>query len=58
MINFEIRWTREQWFKVSIEAENQEQAEAKFWEGNYQNEQMYGSEIQEEIDIFQIEEAE
>jgi hypothetical protein len=58
MINFEIRWTREQWFKVSIEAENQEQAEAKFWEGNYQNEQMYGSEIQEEIDVFQIEEAE
>jgi hypothetical protein len=51
MAKYEIKWTRELWLKVTIEADTAEQAEAKFWEGDFENEQQYGSEVQEGIDI-------
>ena len=50
MPTYEIKWTMEQWFSVQIEANNSEQAEAKFWEGDYENEQMFGSEIQDSLE--------
>ena len=53
MSKYEVRWTLERWFKVEIEAENPEEAESKFWAGEYENEQMFGTEIQEGIDIIE-----
>lgn len=54
MAKFQIEWTREQWFRVEIDAENKVVALAKFWEGEYENEQQFGSEIQEHLDVKEI----
>ena len=51
MTNYEIEWTNEQWFKVTIKAENQQDAMAKFLEGEYENGELIGSEIQDSVDI-------
>ena len=51
MPKYQVEWTREQWFRVSIEAANEDEAIEKFWEGEYENEQQYGSEIQEGVDV-------
>lgn len=53
-MEYEVRWTREQWFKVEIQADSPEEAQEKFWNGDYQNEQEYGAEIQEGLDVFEI----
>jgi hypothetical protein len=53
-MEYEVRWTREQWYKVSIEADSPEDAQTKFWNGEYDTPEMYGSVIQEDIDIFEI----
>ena len=52
MAQYEIKWTRELWLKVTIEAESEQQALSKFWDGEYENPQLYGSEIQDDIDIY------
>lgn len=52
---YTVEWTREQWWRVTIEAGSQELALEKFWLGEYDNEQQYGSEIQEGIDITEVE---
>lgn len=54
MAKYQFEWTRERWLRVVIEAENQEQAEQKFWGGDYDNEQQFGEEIQPDIDIKEI----
>jgi hypothetical protein len=53
-MEYEVRWTREQWFKVAVEADSPEQAELKFWHGEFGKPEMYGTEIQEGIDILEI----
>lgn len=58
MAKYEVSWTREQWFRVTLEADSPQQAEDKFWAGEYENEQQYGSEIQNDIDIDLKEEQE
>jgi hypothetical protein len=55
MDKFRIQWTREQWFYAEIEADNEDHAITKFWEGEYTNEQMFGSEIQDGIDVRKVE---
>jgi hypothetical protein len=57
MAKYEVHWTLERWFKVEIEAESREAAEHKFWVGEYENEQMFGTEIQEGITVIAIPEA-
>jgi hypothetical protein len=57
MPKYEVRWTLERWFKVEIEAENPEEAESKFWQGEYENEQSFGTEIQEGIEVEALPEA-
>ena len=54
MAKYEIKWTRELWLKVTIEADTAQEAEVKFWEGDFENEQQYGSEIQNDIDIEEV----
>jgi hypothetical protein len=53
-MEYEVRWTLEKWYKVSIEADSPEQAEKKFHEGDYENEQMYGAEVQDSVEVFEI----
>lgn len=54
MPKYKVAWTREQWFYVHIEASDESVALAKFWEGDYENEQQFGSEIQEGIDVTEV----
>lgn len=56
MPKFQVEWTREQWFRVEIEATDEEVALAKFWEGDYENEQMFGAEIQDGVEVSEIQE--
>lgn len=51
MPTYEVQWTYEKWYRVSIEADDYEQAQTKFWEGDYENEQVFGGEIQEGVEI-------
>jgi hypothetical protein len=51
MAKYEVSWTRELWLRVTIEADSLEQAEQKFWDGEFENEQQYGSEIQQDVDF-------
>jgi hypothetical protein len=57
MSKFRVEWTREQWFYVEIEADSPEQAKEKFWEGDYENEQMFGSEIQDGVEAHEVDNA-
>jgi hypothetical protein len=54
MSEYQIQWTREEWFKVTIEAENDQEAMDMFLAEDYEHEQMYGSEIQDSIEIVLI----
>lgn len=54
MPKYQVEWTREQWFRVTIDASDPDVALAKFWEGDYENEQMFGSEIQEGVDVKEV----
>jgi hypothetical protein len=58
MPKYEVHWTLERWFKVEIEADSQAEAEEKFWGGEYENEQLFGTEIQDSINVIAIPEAE
>ncbi len=51
MSSYEIKWTDELWYRVGIEAENQDDALDKFAIGEYENEEMFGTEIQDSLDI-------
>jgi hypothetical protein len=51
MANFEIRWTVEHWYRVEIEATDEAEAERKFWDGEFGNPKLYGTEVQESVDI-------
>ena len=51
MGRYEIKWTDEQWFRVVIEAESGDDALLKFSKGEYENEEMFGAEIQDSLDI-------
>ena len=53
-MEYEVRWTLEKWYKVSIEADSPEEAEQKFHEGDYENEQVYGAEVQDSVEVFEI----
>lgn len=54
MGKFQIEWTREEWYRVTIEADNEEQAREKFWEGEYENEKKFGAEIQDGVEVKEV----
>jgi len=55
MPEYEIKWTLEKWFKATITADNEDEAQEKFWEGEHSTPIVYGEEIQDGIDIEEIE---
>jgi len=57
MATYRVEWTREQWFYANIEADNEQEALAKFHGGEYENEQMFGAEIQDSVEVTEIEES-
>jgi hypothetical protein len=55
MATYKLEFTRELWCDVIIEASNQDEALAKFWNGEYDTENVHGTEIQEGVDIEEVE---
>jgi hypothetical protein len=51
---YEIKWTLEKWFKVTITAESEEQAREMFWAGEHGEPTQYGAEIQEGVDVEEV----
>ena len=51
MSSYEIKWTDELWYRVTIEAENADDALDKFSVGDYENEEMFGTEVQDSVEI-------
>ena len=51
MSSYEIKWTDELWYRVTIEAENADDALDKFSVGDYENEEMFGAEMQDSVEI-------
>jgi hypothetical protein len=54
MAFYKVDWTEEQWYRVVIEAENQDEALEKFSMNDYENEEMYGAETQDSVEIIMI----
>lgn len=51
MPKYKVQYTYERWYNVIIEADSREEAERKFHEGDFENEQLYGGELQDNYDI-------
>jgi ribulose bisphosphate carboxylase small subunit len=52
MSKYQVEYTLEKWYRVTIEAESPEDARTKFWAGDYESEeQEFGSEIQDSVEI-------
>jgi len=54
MPKYEIKWTKEQWYKATVEADNREKAEDLFWEEQLTNVENLGGEIQDSLEIREI----
>lgn len=52
MAQFEVRWTVEQWYSVTIEANDEAEARQKWHNGEFGNPVLYGTEVQDNIDVF------
>ena len=53
MKSFTVEWTVERYFRVDVQAENEEQAEVKFFAGEYDHEEIevVGQEASEVVEI-------
>ena len=53
MPKYLISFTEEDWYNITIEADSYEDAKEKFWQGDFDYEDVVhtGTEIQESIDI-------
>jgi hypothetical protein len=53
MSEYKVEWTNEEWFKVTIEAENEEEAMEKFWRGDYDSslQELTGNAMQESLSV-------
>lgn len=54
MPKFEIAYTEEVWKKVVVEAVDEDVAMQKFWNGEFDEPEITGFEIQEGIDIEEL----
>ena len=56
MSKYLISFTEEDWYNITIEADSYEEAKDKFWNGEFDTEDVKhtGTEIQESIDIEQV----
>lgn len=56
MANYEISYTVEKWRKVTLEAASYEEAQEKFWAGDFDFDEVeeYGSEIQDSVEINEV----
>jgi len=58
MPKFELEWTEEAWYRMTIEAKDKQEAIDK-WASGIESSQVepYGHEIQDNIDVTEIEES-
>jgi len=59
MPKYEIEWTQELWFRITVEAKDKQEAIDKWSSGDYdgyENLEHYGMDIQDGVDITEIEE--
>jgi hypothetical protein len=54
MAFYKVDWTEEQWFRVVMEADSIDEALEKFSMNDYENEEMYGAETQDSVEISMI----
>lgn len=58
MATYVIRYTEETWYRLEIEAENEEQARDKFFFGEWEEEPtIFGGELQDGIEVEELEEV-
>lgn len=58
MAKYEIEWTQELWFRITVEAENEQEAIDKWSAGDYDGYdtlEHYGMDIQDGVDITKLE---
>lgn len=53
MSNYVVSWTEETWYRVNIQANSEQEAREKFWNGDFDMDESKetGAEIQDGIDI-------
>lgn len=55
MAQFKVEWTEELWQRAYIEAESEEEAREKFWDGEcFETAQNCGYEIQDSVDVEEV----
>lgn len=58
MPRYKVGYTIERWYVLEIEAENEEKAREKFYDGDYEDDARdVGSELQDSVLIEEMEEA-
>jgi len=55
MTKYLIEWTNEDWYRMEVEADSQEEALDNFWSGEYSwaNAAIIGGEVQENVDVWE-----
>ncbi len=51
MAIYKITYTDEQWVTCLVDANSPEEAQEQFWAGEYYAQDIYGGEIQQDIDV-------
>lgn len=56
MGKYMISWTNENWYRMDVEAESEQDALDKFWSGKYSwdNAFIFGEEVQDSVDIWEL----
>ena len=55
MAKYLIEWTNEDWYRMEVEAESEQEALDNFWSGEYSwaNAAIIGGEVQENVDVWE-----
>lgn len=59
MAKYEVEWTKEVWYRSTVEANSLEEARKLFWSGEYDDEldENIGTEIQDSVEITELPDA-
>ncbi len=58
MAKYKVNYTIERWYAVEVEANSEEEARQKFYDGEYEDDSRdIGSELQDSVQIEELEEA-
>jgi len=58
MARYKVNYTIERWYAVEVEANSEEEARQKFYDGEYEDDSRdIGSELQDSVQVEELEEA-